>query len=69
MKEYLVIFSNDNKILFQDEIGIVSPEEVLDLLFNDKAQVDKEERIDEVPNGDKFLFFHSRKYTIKQIVE
>ena len=69
MKKYDVLLSGDNGIIFQDELGIADPEEVLNLLFNDKAQVDREEQISEVPDGELFRYYHSIKYSVKQIVE
>ena len=69
MKKYVVLFSNNNKILFQDETGIVDPEEVLDLLFNDKAEVEKEERMAESNCAGDYFIFHSVKYTVRQVVE
>ena len=69
MKKYTVLFSNDNKILFQDELGIADPEKVLNLLFNDKAQIDKEEKMAESNEGGEYRTFHSIKYTVRQVVE
>ena len=66
MKKYLVIFGNDNKILFQDEIGIADPEEVLNLLNNGKAQVVKEEKMEKSHWDGDYSMFHVIRYTIEQ---